>query len=457
MGVTKRLALVAAVCAVITALAGFAGGTDFAVAAFVITGVVAAVLVVYDSVATPKTDCIEAGRVLESRLSLNHTHTAELYVRNKSDYTLTVEITDDVPEHFEHGKLPVKAEIPAHSEHVFTYTLKPQKRGEYVFPAITVRFSGILGMIRRKKTFETADSKYRVYPNIRDLSDYDMAALSRNLLVSGIKQVRANAENGEFSTLRQYAEGDNYKMINWAATARTGELTVNTFAPERNQYIYAMIDASRVMNSSYNNIQMLDYAINASFLLADYCLKGGDNFGAQLFAADVLKFVTAAKGPGQFELISDVFYMAESSENAADYERAASNFAAAVKRRSLIFVFTQLFNAEEAVRFVNAVKAHLSRHLVCAITITDPRLALIAEGTPAGGNKTDDESGNGEGGENAAPDVYMRSAALKYVRDRQNIAAVLKNAGIMSFDVEPDKLSLSTVAAYLNIKKQGIL
>ena len=455
MGVTKRLALVAAVCAVLTAVAGFAGGTDFAVAAFVLTIVAAAVLVVYDSVATPKTGCIEAGRVLEAKLSLNHTHTVEIYVRNTSDRMLTVEITDDVPEHFEHGKLPMRAEIPAHSEHVFEYTLKPLKRGEYVFPAVTVRYPGVIGLIRRKRKFATPDSRHRVYPNIRDLSDYDMAALSQNLLVSGIKQVRANAENGEFSTLRQYTEGDNYKMINWAATARTGELTVNTFAPERNQYIYAMIDSSRVMNGTYNNILMLDYAINASFLLADYCLKGGDNFGTQLFAADVKRFVSAAKGPGQFELIADVFYKAESGENAADYERAAAEFETVVKRRSLIFVFTQLFNTEEAVRFANAVKGHLSRHLVCAVTIKDPRLAEIAYGKASNGGTG--ENGSASGTEKEAPDVYMRSAALKYVRDRQKIAAVLKNAGIMSFDVEPDKLSLSTVAAYLNIKKRGIL
>ena len=100
---------------------------------------------------------------------------------------LTVEITDDVPEHFEHGKLPIRAEIPAHSEHVFEYTLKPLKRGEYVFPAVTVRYPGVIGLIRRKKKFPTPDSRHRVYPNIRDLSDYDMAALSQNLLVSGIK------------------------------------------------------------------------------------------------------------------------------------------------------------------------------------------------------------------------------------------------------------------------------
>ena len=94
---------------------------------------------------------------------------------------------------------------------------------------------------------------------------------------------------------------------------------------------------------------------------------------------------------------------------------------------------------EEAKRFVSAVRTRLGRHLVCAITIGDPRVKEIAS----------DKNGD--------CDVYMRSAATKYMQDRRKIADVLENSGIMCFDVEPDKLSLAAVSAYLNIKKQGIL
>ena len=454
MGVTKRFALLIAVCAVLTAASGFAGGTGFAVAAFLISNSVAVVLLIYDLAATPNTDCLEAERNLDKKLSLNHEHTAEISVRNTSDHSLNVEITDDVPDYFEVGEMPKPQPVSAHSFASFSYKLKPLKRGEYRFPALTLRYPGVLGLIRRTKTVRTEDAIVRVYPNMHDLSEYGIAALSQNLLVNGIRQVKKTADAGEFSTLRPYLEGDNYRLINWPATARAGSLIVNTFSPERNQYIYAMIDASRVMNSRYRNVMILDYAINASFLLADYCIRGGDNFGAQLFASEVQSFVKAEKRAGQMDRIAELFFAAESSENAADYERAMEAFTANVKRRSLIFVFTQLFNAEEALRFAGAVKALMGRHLVCAVTIRDPRLYDCACGRTESG---EDGGAGKKGGHDETDDVYRKSAALKYVKDREHISDILKNAGILNLDSDPDKLSLSAVSAYLNIKNRGLL
>ena len=440
MGFTKRFALVLVICAALIAIAGFAGGKVFAVAACVLVNVIALVLVVYDVVATPKPDCLEVRRELEEKLSLGGTHTVKLTVRNNSRLPLRVELCDDVPEHLEHGPMPAPAQVKPYSETAYTYTLMPKKRGEYVLPRISARYPGVLGLIRRQKRFATPDGVFRVYPNMRDLSEYGIQALSKNLLVTGVRRVRTHSDGGEFSSLRPYVTGDNYRTINWSATARSGALVVNTYSPERNQFVYALLDASRVMNTPYNNILMLDYCINAAFLLADYCIRGGDNIGMEVFASGVQHFVKAGKGNAQFELLADKLYAVESSETAADYDRAASVFATEVKRRSLVFIFTQLFNAEEANRFVQAVRARLSRHLVCAITIGDPRVKEIALSP-----------------KDAGYDVYMRSAATKYLMDRRKIADVLTNAGIMCFDVEPDKLSLAAVSAYLNIKKQGIL
>lgn len=437
MGLTKRLALLLVISAGIILAAGLAGGKFYAIAACVLVNVIVLALVIYDIIATPGPKKIIPDRELEERMSLGHTHKASITVRNTSDVPLKIEVRDDVPEYFVRGASDGEKEVAPHTEETYSYEIKPVKRGKYSFPCINIRYPGVLGLIRRTAKYPDGRS-YRVYPNMRDLTDYGISALSASLFSLGLRRVRANSDGGEFSSLRQYVPGDNYRFINWAATARSGELMVNTYVPERNQYIYAMLDSSRVMNTVYNDVLILDYGINASFLLADYCIRGGDNFGMELFSAEVTHFIHADKGPAQFEMIADKLYGVESDENAADYDNAMAAFASSVKRRSLIFVFTQLFNEEEAVRFVTAVRKHLGRHLVCALTIGDPRPAEIAAG-------------------NGTDDAYMRSAALKYVMDRKKISEILTGAGILNYDTQPDKLSLTAVSAYLNIKKQGIL
>ena len=441
MGVTKRLALLLAACAGIILVAGLAGGKFYAILACVLVNVIAAALVIYDLIATPGPKNIIPDRELEEKMSLGHTHTANIVVRNTSDVPLRIEVRDDVPYYFVRGKEPGPKEIAPHTEESFSYELRPVKRGQYSFPCINVRYPGVLGLIRRTAKYPDGRT-YRVYPNMRDLTDYGISALSASLFSMGLKRIRANSDGGEFSSLREYVPGDNYRFINWAATARSGDIMVNTYVPERNQYIYVLLDSSRVMNTVYNDMLILDYGINAAFLLADYCIRGGDNIGMELFSANVPHFIKADKGPAQFELLADKLYGVQNDENAADYDNAMAVFASNVKRRSLVFVFTQLFNEEEAIRFVKAVKTHMGRHLLCAITIGDPRPGEIA----AGKSELPD-----------ADDAFMRSAALKYVRDRKKISAILTGAGILNFDTQPDKLSLTAVSAYLNIKKQGIL
>ncbi|GEM_PF-1354413 len=440
MGITKRFVSVLLICAVLILIAGTAGGKDLAIVSFILCNVLALVLFVTDIIVTPKKKMLEAERILEEKLSLNGTHDAKITVRNRSDHPLFVSVHDELPEYFVHGEMPQGKWIAAHSEESFSYGFTPVKRGEYALPCITLRYRGVYGLCFRQCELKT-EEKYRVYPNMKDLSRYGIQALSRSLFMSGLKPIRTSSDSGEFDSLRQYAVGDSFRHVNWAATARRSELTVNSFTPDRNQYIYMMLDSSRVMNARYENIMMLDWCINAAFLTCDYCLRGGDNVGMLTFSSNVDRYLPAGKGSAQFDAIASRMYDTESRESAADYDGAMAFFRGKVKRRSLVFVFTQIFNEEEALRFVSAVKNNLRGHLVYAITINDPRIPEMAAG------KT----------EESRRDLYLRAAAIKTESERRRISEILDSSGIMHTDCEPDKLSLSAVAAYLNVKRQGIL
>ena len=46
--------------------------------------------------------------------------------------------------------------------------------------------------------------------------------------------------------IKEYVKGDDYRTINWKASARRHELMVNVYQDERSQQIYNVIDKGRV-------------------------------------------------------------------------------------------------------------------------------------------------------------------------------------------------------------------
>jgi uncharacterized protein (DUF58 family) len=50
----------------------------------------------------------------------------------------------------------------------------------------------------------------------------------------------------EFDQVKNYVPGDDYRAINWKATARQGSLMTNSYTDEKSQHVYCVIDKSRL-------------------------------------------------------------------------------------------------------------------------------------------------------------------------------------------------------------------
>ena len=83
----------------------------------------------------------------------------------------------------------------------------------------------------------------------------------------------------EFEQIKEYVRGDDYRTINWKATAGKSDLMVNNFTDERSQQIYCMINKGRVMKMPFEGMTLLDYAINASLVLSNVALIKHDKAG----------------------------------------------------------------------------------------------------------------------------------------------------------------------------------
>lgn len=412
-------------------IGSFTGGMFYI---FVAYNALLLTLFAVDLIITPGPGKLEVSRRCDDKFSLGSENEVVVSIRNNSGFTLKIAVKDDIPPFFVVRNDAVKINAISHYGTEGSYWVLPEKRGEYVFGKIYCKYSGLLNLCTKAAAFETAKT-YKVYPNLKDLGKYGIAALKKTQLMQGVKKSRVYGIGTEFESLREYGEGDDYRKINWMATARSNKLIVNTYEPEKNQQVFILLDSSRVMNSEINNIKKLDYAINSSLLLANIALKKGDNTGLMVFDSSVRRFVKPGKGMGHFQLIADSLYNVEENLVSADYTGALVHLNGHQNRRSLLCIFTELFNADEALELSAALKSVAGNHIPLIITIKDMRLYDTAHG------KIEDTR-----------DVYLKSAAMKLIEEREKIGKVFRESGIACMDIPPDKLSIEVVNKYLTMK-----
>ena len=152
------------------------------------------------------------------------------------------------------------------------YEVKPQERGEYNFGHINFFANGPLRMIQRRFVLGE-EQTVKVYPSYIQMRKYQLLAIGNRLQETGVKRMRRLGHSMEFEQIKEYVRGDDYRTINWKATARKGDLMVNNYTDERSQQIYCLINKGRVMKMPFEGMTLLDYAINASLVLSSVALS----------------------------------------------------------------------------------------------------------------------------------------------------------------------------------------
>lgn len=420
---------------VLPVLIGSFAGYGFYV--FLIYNIILFSLLAADHIITPRKNQFEVDRECEDKFSMGIENNVYIKLRNNSSRPIRAYFRDEIPSYMRtEGNVAPTVVITAepHSEESGMYTVVPLKRGEYNFGDIHARFRGVLGLCEKSATYK-ADRSCKVYPNLKDLRRYGLAAIHKNEIIYGSKKTNTFTLGTEFDSLREYSEGDDYRKINWMATARADRLIVNSYRPEMNQQVYVMLDCSRVMNSEINYVKKLDYAINSAFLLADVAIGKGDNTGLLVFDNELKRFVPPGKGPGQFQLIAENLYNVEENLVSADYSNALLQLVQRQKRRSLLCIFTELFNTDEAMELVRSLKSIAGRHVPLIITIRDERIYRATYESPAN-----------------EKEIYIKSAAIKLLEERKKIAGIFADSGIACLDVAPDRLSIEVVNKYITMK-----
>jgi uncharacterized protein (DUF58 family) len=389
--------------------------------------------------AAPGPDSLEFARELPAKSSIGVPNPVRLTVTNRSARGAVLFGRETPPAGFEGERRFGAVAVPPHDESVVTLHFTPVHRGAYRFGDPGIRSMGPLGLAGRQFVVPLAE-ECRVYPDILAVQRYALLARKGTLYELGIRATRYTGAGTEFESLRDYQHGDDYRDIDWKATARRAHPVVRRFEVERSQTIILAVDAGRLMQPVIGGLSKLDRAVNAALLLAYLATQGGDLVGLLVFGRDVHTFLPPKKGHRQFLAVLEALYSVEGKTEESDYARALTFLSTRLSRRSLVVLFTDVVGQEPSRRLIGVLKGLMPRHLPLLITQRNRDIERRARGEV--GTETD---------------AFGVAVAEDVLRDKAEALSVLASRGALILDVDPDELSVAAVNRYLEVKARGRL
>lgn len=371
-------------------------------------------------------------------LSVGRANPVRFEVRSRSSRRLRVVVTSDLFEGAECEGLPHTVEIEPRGKAEITVSLKPTRRGAYELGDSFVRYPSPAGLWWRQQRTATQHA-VRVYPDLQQVRAYELLARqNREMLL--VRATRLKGGESEFSRLRDYTRDDEYRSIDWKATARRQRLTAREYQLESNQQLMLMLDSGRMMTAEVAGLTQFDHALNAALMLAHVASRNGDQVGLMGFDSQVQSYVRPKAGGDAGARLIQASYHLHPRLVESDYEHAFSQLALRQRQRALVVLFTQVLDDTVARTLVRQTRVVMDRHLPLIVLFRDTDLDHLLAGRPG------DEQ-----------DLYVRGAAAEMLRWRSGIMLDLKRAGALVLDVAPRELTARLVNSYLSIKARHLL
>ncbi len=432
---TKRFWILVAVGIPLAAVATALGSPVLAVVYDVLI-----VAIAYGSTfLAPSTSRLTLKRRFDSVLSVRASNKITLEIENDGVQNIKCLLRDEPPPFFEATRKEFFVDIPVQRPIELTYFVTPLERGSETFRGTFLRIACPLGLAD-KQVFLPTQQPVRVYPNVLALREFDLLKQQGRLKEMGIRKSRMRGLGTDFESLRDYTEGDDYRKVDWKASARRGKLVVRQFEQERNQCVIVCIDIGRHMLAEVEGVRKLDHVLDALLMLTNAAALAGDFVGLLVYADTVRRYIPPRKGRSQVGIIIEAIHDLVSEPVESDPVTAFAYLATRWKRRSLLVNFTDYEDEDRAKDLAVAFGSLARRHLTLICRVLDPRVDEVLYSSVQN-----------------VQDMYRKAAANLLMENRRAATHIVGAAGIHNLDSEPQDLAANLVSYYFHVKERSLL
>lgn len=314
-------------------------------------------------------------------------------------------------------------------------TVVALRRGHHILPPTVVRSIGPLGLAARQRDM-VGHQDITVYPDVIGAKRIARAVATGTFSSVGWRRKGPIGIGTEFESIRDYTPDDDIRHVNWRATMRTGKPMTNTYRIDRDRDVMCVIDTGRLMTAPTGVHTRLDLAVDASAAIAHTADALGDRSGVVAFADRVLRSLPPTRRGAQavVEAIHDIEPMPVES----NYELAFR--AVGRSKRSLVILFTDLFEESAAMPLLEALPVLSRNHAVIVAYVRDDDLRAAVTSPEA-----------------AAESPYRSVVALDALQARRTVVTRLRHRGVTVIEAAADDLPAAAVAAYLALKQRAVV
>ena len=327
--------------------------------------------------------------------------------------------------------------VPAGERRRVVTTLTPTRRGDRDAVRVTVRSLGPLGLAARQGG-RAVPARVRVLPPFGSRRHLP-SRLARMRELDGRRAIQVRGQGTEFDSLREYVAGDDVRSLDWRASARSAELVVRTWRPERDRHVLVVLDTGRSSAGRVGDAPRLDAALDTALLLAALASRGGDRVDLLALDREVRASVLGATAGDLLPALVTAMAPLEPRLVETDMRLLAASVLARAGQRSLVVLVTGLDEAAVTEGLDPVLGSLLRRHTVLLAAVDDPELATMA-------------AGRGD-----AEAVYTAAAAETARAARRRTAERLGRRGVEVVDAGPEELPPAVADRYLALKAAGRL
>lgn len=411
---------------------------NFSLSFFISYNLLCFALLIIDYYITIDSAYINIESPLDTKLIIYEPESLVFIVHNTSNCPLYIELLDDLPDyHFEAINSLMKGFILPNEKKAFEYSVIPSKRGAFTFKTLNARYLGRLQMCT--KSFQIKlEREYKVYPNLNALRKYRLNICNNRRLKQGQRQLRAIGIGTSFESLREYVPRDEYRRINWKATARSNKPIINQYEPEKNQHVHIFIDTGRAMGYEVRGYSKLDMAIDTALVLSDVINQNGDKSALLIFNIAVDSMILPGAGVAHRNKILNTLYHINTTNLTSNYNDAFYYYKRKEHHRSIIFLFTDFETIDEADNMVKALPIVSKNNLVVIIFIKNESLETLVSNSISTKNE-----------------LFNKGVALELMEERHKIIRMLNTKGMMCVECAVENLEYTVINKYIQAKNRN--
>jgi uncharacterized protein (DUF58 family) len=429
---TRRMVVLWALTAIVLIVA------DVGWAFWIVNGVLLVLLLVDWLLATAP-DRIQVERGMPEIISLGADGPIGWFVTNPTGRTQRLSFADELAPSLHVGTRGERLKVPADRTVEVRTTFRPTRRGRFEIARLVVRVEGPLRLAGRQQARRLVH-RLRVYPPFRSKDEAELRINRARILEVGLRSAQGRGGGTEFDQLREYSVDDEFRRIDWAATARANKAIVRTYRAERNQTVICLLDNGRIMAGRVDGVPRVEHAMDAVMMLTAVSTRLGDRAGLVAFDSRIQATVAPAFGRDQLGKVTEAMYDLEPQLAESDYLAAFAHTLARFRRRAMLVIFTELVEQAVLENLLPAMPLIARNHLVVVASVQDPDIVRWATSTPS-----------------EAEGAYRKAAAVIALEERRRTVARLRGMGATVVDAPPGRLAPLLADAYLKVKATGRL